>query len=54
MTTLALSFLNGSYPFLQIRKTTIIAWMSLNSVKIPSPILELATLEHLKNSLIML
>ena len=48
MTTLVLSILNGSSLFLQIRRTTIKAWMSLNSVKIPSPIIELAALEHLK------
>ena len=49
MTTLVLSILNGSSSFLQTIRTTIKAWMSLNSVKIPSPILELAALEHLKN-----
>ena len=49
VTTLVLSFCNRSYSFLQIRSTTITAWMSLNSVKIPSPIMELASLEHLKN-----
>ena len=49
VTTLVLSFYNRSYSFLQIRRTTIKAWMSLNSVKIPSPIMELAALEHLKN-----
>ena len=49
MTTLVLSILNGSSLFLQIRRATIKAWMSLNSVKIPSPIMELAALEHLKN-----
>ena len=49
MTTLVLSFLNRSYSFLQIRKTTIKAWMSLNFVKISSPFMELATLEDLKN-----
>ena len=48
MTTLVLSILNGSSSFLQIR-TTIKAWMSLNLVKILSPIMELAPLEHLKN-----
>ena len=32
-----------------IRMTNIKAWMSLNFVKIPSPIMELAPLEHLKN-----
>ena len=41
MTTLVLSFLNRLYSFLKIRRTTIKAWMSLNSVKIPSPIMEL-------------
>ena len=46
MTTLVLSFFNRSYSFLQIR-TTIEAWMSLNSVKIPSPVMELVALEHL-------
>ena len=48
MTTLVLSILNRSYSFLQIRRTTIKAWMSLHFVKIPSPIIELAALEHLK------
>ena len=49
MTTLVLSILNGSSSFLQTRRTTIKAWMSLNFVKIPLPIMELAPLEHLKN-----
>ena len=50
MTTLVLSFYNRSYSFLQIRTIKAIkAWMSLNSVKIPSSIMELAALEHLKN-----
>ena len=49
MTTLVLSILNGSSSFLQTIRTTIKAWMSLNLVKIPSPIMELAPLEHLKN-----
>ena len=49
VTTLVLSFYNRSYSFLQIKRTTIKAWMALNSVKIPSPIMELADLEHLKN-----
>ena len=48
MTTLVFSILNGSSSFLQTIRTTIKAWMSLNLVKIPSPILELA-FEHLKN-----
>ena len=42
-----LSILNGSSLFLQARRTTIKAWKSLNFVKIPSPIMELALLEHL-------
>ena len=49
MTSLVLSILNRSYSFMQIRRTTIKTWMSLNFVKIPSPIKELAALEHLKN-----
>ena len=49
MTTLVLSILNGSSSFLQTIRTTIKAWMSFNLVKIPSPVLELAPLEHLKN-----
>ena len=48
MTTLVLSISNGSSSFLQISRTTIKAWMSLNFVKIPSPIMELAPLDHLK------
>ena len=48
MTTLVLSILNGSSSFLHTIRTTIKAWMSLNFVKIPSPIMELAPLEHLK------
>ena len=49
MTNLVLSILNGSSSFLQIIRTTIKAWMSLNFIKISSPIMELAALEHLKN-----
>ena len=49
MTSLMLSTLNGSSSYLQIRRTTIKAWMCLNFVKIPLPIMELAALEHLKN-----
>ena len=50
MTSLVLSIyiLNGSSSYLQIRRTTSKAWMFLNFVKIPSPIMELAALEHLK------
>ena len=49
MATLVLSILNGSSSFLHTIRTTIKAWMSLNFIKIPSHILELAPLEHLKN-----
>ena len=54
MTTLVLSILNGSSSFLQTRRTSIKAWMSLNFGKIPSPIIEIAPLEHLKNQWIMM
>ena len=41
-------FLNDvSYSFLQVTRTTIKAWMSLNIIKIPSLTTELAALEHL-------
>ena len=49
VTTLVLSILNGSSKFLHTIRTTIKAWMTLNFVKIPSHILELAPLKHLKN-----
>ena len=49
MTTLVLSILNGSFLFLQIRRTTVKAQMSVNFIKIPSPIIELAPLDHLKS-----
>ena len=49
MTTLVYSILNGSSSLLHTIRTTIKAWMSLTLVKIPSPILELAPLEHLEN-----
>ena len=49
MTTLVLSILNGSSSFLHTIRATIKAWMNLNNVKIPLPVLELAPLEHLKN-----
>ena len=49
MTILVQSILNKSSLFLHIIRTTIKAWMSLNFVKIPSHILELAPFEHLKN-----
>ena len=47
--TLAPSFLIGSYLFLQVTRTTIKAWMTLNICQIPSPTTELAALERLKN-----
>ena len=47
MTTLVLLILNGSSSFLHKIRTTIKAWMSLNYVKIPSPIMEIALLDHL-------
>ena len=49
MTSLVLVILNGSSSYLQIRRTTIKAWKTLNFVKIPLPIMELAALEHLEN-----
>ena len=49
MTSLVLLILNGSSLYLQIRGTTIKAWMSLNFIKIPLPIMELAALKHIKN-----
>ena len=49
VTTLVPSFLDGSSSFLHTIRTTMKAWMSLNFLKIPSPVLELAPLGHLKN-----
>ena len=49
MTTIVTSFLDGSSSFLQVTRTIIKAWTSLNFGKIPSPTTELAALEHLKN-----
>ena len=40
VTTLVFSILNESSLFLQIRRTTIKAWMRLNFIKIPLPIIE--------------
>ena len=45
------SVLDGSSSFLQVARTTIKAWYSLNFGKIPSPTTELAALEHLKKSM---
>ena len=44
-----LSILNGSSSLLHTIRTTIKARMSLNFVKIPSPNLTVAPLDHLKN-----
>ena len=49
MITLVPSFSNGSFSFLQVRRSTIKAWMILNVGKIPSLTAELAALECLKN-----
>ena len=49
MTTQVLSILNGSSSFLHTIRTAIKALVSLIFVKIQSPVLELAALEHLKN-----
>ena len=49
MTTLVPSFLDGSSSFLQVTRSTTKVWKSLIFGKIPSLILELAALEHLKN-----
>ena len=46
--TISAFILNGSSSYLQIRRTIIKAWINLNFVKIPWPIMELAALEHLK------
>ena len=48
MSTLALSFFIGSSLFLQIRITTIKAWMGLKLRKIGPGSAELATLKRLK------
>ena len=49
MTSLVLSILNGSFSLLHTIRTTIKAWINLNYLNIPSPILELAPLGHLKD-----
>ena len=36
VTTLVPSFSNGSFPFLQVTRSTVKAWMGLNFGKIPS------------------
>ena len=54
MSTLLRSFLDLPLSFLQVTRTAIKAWMSLNFCQIPSPTTELAALERLKNECIML
>ena len=49
MTTLVLSILNGSSSFLETKRTTIKAQMSLNFDKISSLTSELSALECLNN-----
>ena len=49
VTTLALSFLIKPSSFLQVRRTTIKAWMSTNFGHIQPHTAELAALECLKN-----
>ena len=50
MTTLALSFLNGSSSFLQVTRTTIKACrVALSLDQVPLPTRELAALKRLKN-----
>ena len=54
MNTQASSFLIGSSSFLQVTRTCIKGWMSLNFGEIPPQALELAALERLKNQCIIL
>ena len=42
-------FLIGSFSYLQVMRTCIKAWMSLNLGQIPPLTMELAALERLKN-----
>ena len=49
MTTLVLSILNISSPFLQTIRSTNKAWMSLSFGMIPSVTLELSALKRSKN-----
>ena len=48
VSTLEPLYLIGSFSFLQVTRTTIKAWMSLNFGRIPPLTLELAALERLK------
>ena len=50
VSTLAPSFLIGSYSFLQVTRTAIKAWMGLKFSKIELGSMELAALECLKKS----
>ena len=50
VSTLAPSFLIGSSSFLNVKRTTIKAWMSSNFGRIPPLTLELAALERLKKN----
>ena len=50
VSTIAPSFLVGSYSFLQVTRTVVKAWMSLKFSKIEHGAMELAVLEHLKKS----
>ena len=54
VSTLAPSFLIGSTSFLQVTRTPIKAWMSLNLGRIPQMTSELAALERLKKRHIIL
>ena len=54
VTTLVQAFLDGYSSFLQITRTTIKTWMSLNFGKSQSLASELAALEHLKNQWVKL
>ena len=49
MTTLVPSCLDGFSSFLQVKRTTIKAWTSLNFGEILLPTKELAALERLQN-----
>ena len=50
VSTLAPSFLIGSYSFLQVTRTAIEAWIGLKFSKIEQGSMELAALEFLKKS----
>ena len=49
VSTPAPSFLIGSSSFLQVTRTTIKAWLSLNVSRIPPLTAEFAVIERLKN-----